>query len=309
MRRLPPLRGPWATAWAVVASPWTTWALGWWVAVAAVIGLASPPGGHPAEGLALQLPAALLPLTLAARALAEERRTLWIAAAWCLGLAVAIGGATLAGGAAGVAEVGGARPTESYTRRLDGRAVEAHLGGQLTAALTAEGAALRLGVRDQIMGEAVLPLDGQAEAALGPWAVWLEDVAPGDEPAVARLRLTPRVGGEAVELRVRTGSGAALPDGTSVMVTRLSADFGRALGPAAQVQLDGPGGVVQAWQFVDAPDLDARIGRGDWAVTLLAVETEPRLTLGVRRRGDSTVALAGLGLMVLALGAAVGGRR
>lgn len=309
MRRLPPLRGPWATAWAVVASPWTTWVLGWWVAIAAVLGFATAPGGHPAEGLLLQLPAALLPFSIAARALTEGRRVLIVAAAWGVGLALALGGATVAGGSAGVAEVGGARPTESYTRQLDGRAVEAHLGGQLTAALSPDGVALRLGVRDRVQGEALLPLDGRAEATLGPWSVWLEDVAPGDEPAVARLRLTPRMGGEPVEMRVRTGSGAALPDGGQIMVMRLSADFGRALGPAAQVQLDGPDGAIQAWHFVDSPDLDARVGGGDWAIALLAVETEPRLTLGVRRRGSPLPTMAGLGLMVIALGAAAAGAR
>lgn len=297
--RLPPLRGPWATAWAVLASPWMTWALGWWLAVAAIIGFATEPGGHPASGLSMQLPAALLPFTVLARALAGGR--LAVAALWSAGVAVACAGAYFAGGAAGVASVGGAAPTEGYTRQLAGRAVQAHLGGQLTATPGPDGVALRLGVKDDVLATAALPLDG-GEATLGPWAVWLRSLAPGDEPAAARLRLTPRAGGDPVELRVRSQSAAALPDGAQVSVLRLSPDFGRALGPAAQVQVDSEGGSAQAWHFVDAPDLDGRIGHGPWSVELLAVETEPRVVLGVRRRGTAIGALAGLGLMALALG-------
>lgn len=104
--RLPPLRGPWATAWSVVASPWASWVLGWWVAIAALIGFATEPGGHPASGLLMQLPAVLLPFTVLARALSSARRPGY-AAAWSVGLLVALVGAVFAGGAAGVASVGG----------------------------------------------------------------------------------------------------------------------------------------------------------------------------------------------------------
>ncbi|MCB9528503.1 MAG: hypothetical protein H6701_08945 [Myxococcales bacterium] len=303
--RLPPLRGPWATAWAVLASPWTIWALGWWLAVAAIIGFTTEPGGHPASGLVMQLPAAMLPFAVLARALASDR--LRVAGLWSAGVVVACVGAYFAGGAAGVASVGGAAPTEGYTRQLAGRAVQAHLGGQLTATPGPDGIALRLGVKDDVLATANLPLDG-GEAALGQWAVWLRSLAPGDEPAAARLRLTPRAGGDPVELRIRALSAAALPDGSQVAVQRISPDFGRALGPAAQVQVDSESGSVQAWHFVDAPDLDRRIGDGPWAVELLAVETEPKVVLGVRRRGTAVGALAGLGVMALALGLGLRGR-
>lgn len=169
---------------------------------------------------------------------------------------------------------------------------------------------MQLGVRGADTATALLPLDGTREAALGPWAVWLRSVAPGDEPAMARLRLTPRAGGDPVELRVRAASAAALPDGAQVSVVRISPDYGRALGPAAQVQVDSAAGNDLAWHFVDSPDLDRRVGRAPWVVELLAVETEPRLVLGVRRRGNSVVVMAGLAVMALALaGVLVGGRR
>ena len=40
----PPLRGPWATAWSVVASPWTAWAIGLALAAAAASAAAAPDG-------------------------------------------------------------------------------------------------------------------------------------------------------------------------------------------------------------------------------------------------------------------------
>lgn len=310
MPRLPRMRGPWATAWAVVASPWTPWALGLWVAAGAAVGLVSEPGQHPASGLALQLPAALLVFALVARDLGASTARLRWAALYAAGLATALVGGWLAGGEAGMAEVGGARPTESYTRTISGRSAAAHLGAQLGATLGADGAALTLAMKEHHVGEAVLPLDGVREAKIGRWALHLVDVAPGDEPAYARLKLTPRGGGDPIERAVRTGSGAALEDGTQVAVLRLSPDFGRALGPAAQIQVDWEGGSATAWHFVDSPDLDARVGAAPWAIELVEVATEPRLVLGVRRDGPIGVALAGFGVMIAALlGLVFAGRR
>lgn len=299
--RSPALRGPWATAWAVVASPWTPWVLGLWIAAAAAVGLVAAPGHHPAAGLALQLPAALLPFALLARGLSASRARLVWTGVWSLGLALAFVGGWIAGGEAGVAEVGGARPAESYTRPVAGREAAAHLGGQLTATLAPDGVTLSLGVGEGERASARLPLDGVAEAQIGPWAMHLDDVAEGDEPAFARLRLSPRAGGDALERAVRTGSAVTLEDGTQVAVLRLSPDFGRALGAAAHIQIDYEGGRDTAWHFVEAPGLDARVGAAPWSVELLEVATEPRLRLGVRRAGPAGPAMAGLALMATAL--------
>lgn len=317
MAGLPPMRGPWAMVWAMLASPWTTWALGLWIALGAALGLAAAgadgpptlggldllpgPGQHPASSLLLQLPAGLLVFTVLARRLNGTAAELRWTGVYCLGLATALAGGWLAGGEAGLASVGGARPTESYTRPISGRTAPAHLGGQLQARLTAEGVALTLGVDGHPIGDARLPLDGVAEARLGPWAMYLADVAPGSEPAYARLKLTPRAGGEPVERAVRVGSAIALDDGTQIVATRLSPDFGQALGPAAQLRVQFEGGAETAWHFVDSPDLDARTGGGPWQVELLEVATEPRLELGVRRAGSTGAAMAGFGLMALAL--------
>lgn len=310
MARLPRLRGPWATAWAVVASPWTPWVLGLCLAGAAAAGMVSAPGQHPAGGLAMQLPAALLVFALIARDLDASAARLRWAGLYAAGLVVALVGGWLAGGEAGMAEVGGARPTESYTRTIAGRDAAAHLGAQLGATLEADGAHLTLAMKAHAVGEARLPLDGVREAQIGRWAMHLVDVAPGDEPAYARLRLFPRSGGDPIERAVRTGSAVALEDGTQIAVLRLAADFGKALGPAAQIQMDYEGGSATAWHFVDGPDLDKRLGEGPWSIELLEVATEPRLVLGVRRAGPTGVALAGFGVMIAALlGLFVGERR
>ncbi len=301
MAGLPPMRGPWASAWAVIASPWTTWGLGLWLALGAAMGLWSETGQHPAQGVALQLPAALLVFTLVASHLTASAARLRWAAVYAAGLATALVGGWLAGGEAGVAEVGGARPTESYSRIVAGRKAQAHLGAQLQAQLTEGGVSLTLAMKENHLGDAVLPLDGVAEAQVGRWAMHLADLAEGDEPAYARLKLTPRTGGDPIERAVRTGSATAMDDGTQIMVMRLSPDFGRALGPAAQLQIDYEGGTNTAWHFVDSPDLDARVGISPWIVELTAVASEPRLTVGVRRAGPTGAALAGFGVMLVAL--------
>lgn len=309
-RGAPALTGPWAGAWAVLASPWTAFVAALGVAAAAIYGLTTAPGGHPAEGLLMQVPAVLLPFSLLARALDGGARRMWLVTAWCAGLALALLGAYLAGAQAGVAEVGFARPTENFERQVAGRTTKAHLGGQLTAQLDGDAVALKLGTKEHVVGEARLPLTGTAETTLGPWAIHLRDVAPGDEAAVARLKLTPRAGGEAIEAAVRTGSGLSLPDGASLAVLRLSADFGRALGAAARIQIDHEKGNAVAWHFVESPDVDRRIGTSPWIVELLAIESEPRITMGVRRQGTTTVALIGWALMAgVLLAVAFGERR
>lgn len=301
MAGLPPMRGPWASAWAVIASPWLSWGLGLWLAVVAASGLWSPTGQHPAQGVLLQLPAALLVFTLVANHLAEHPARFRWAMIYAAGLATALVGGWLAGGEAGVTEVGGARPTESYTRIVAGRKAQAHLGAQLQAQLTEGGVGLTLAMKESHLGDAVLPLDGAAEVMVGRWAMHLADLAPGDEPAYARLKLTPRSGGDPILRAVRTGSATAMEDGTQIAVLRLSPDFGRALGPAAQLQIDYEGGTNTAWHFVDSPDLDTRVGISPWIVELTEVASEPRLELGVRRAGPMGVAVGGFGIMLLAL--------
>ncbi len=299
---LPPPRGPFAATLRVLAHPTTTWALLGWVGAAALAGLVTEPGLHPMNGLMMQAPMALLPFAVLARGLTG--RDLRPPALWAVGLGLALAaGAT--GGQAGVAELGAQGPvTETYTVQLAGQSVEAHLEGQLTAQMQPGAVDLRLGLGDFERGAARVPLEGGAESALGPWAVSVLGLQPGDTPTWARLRATPRgeAAAEGVEMAVRQGSAAALPDGSQVAVLRLSPDFGGALGQAAQVQVTEGEAVRVDWVFAGSPDLDARVGQGKWAIELLSVESEPRLRLSVRRQGAPTLALLGWGLMVAGLG-------
>ncbi len=289
---LPPPRGPFAATLRVLAHPTTTWALLGWVGAAALAGLVTEPGLHPMNGLMMQAPLALLPFAVLARGLAG--RDWRPPALWAVGLGLAVV-AGVTGGPAGVAELGAQGPvTETYTVQLAGQSVDAHLEGQLTAQMQPGAVDLRLGLGDFERGTARVPLEGGAESTLGPWAVSVLGLQPGDTPTWARLRARPRGegAGEGVELAVRQGSAAALADGAQVA----------ALGQAAQVQVSEGEAVRVAWVFAGSPDLDARVGQGKWVIELLGVESEPRLRLSVRRQGAPTLALVGWGLMVAGLG-------
>lgn len=295
-----PPKGPFAVVLSILASPWTAWALLVWIGFGALLGLAAWPGVHPAEGLALQLPAALLPWCLLARALAEESRQLWISAV-AGGLALAFAGSALVGGEAGWTRLGAQEVTQQYLRESGRRPVPVHLGGQLTATPTDDGLALRLGVPELEKASTVVPLDGR-EAPLGPWAVHHHALEAGSEPTVARIRLRPRDGeGAPIERTLRVNDAVVTPDGVQVFLRRLSPDFGRALGPAAQITVTTDDASETAWHFVADPALDARAGALPWTLELLEVSAEPVWVLGVRRRGGGTVALSGWALVVLGL--------
>jgi hypothetical protein len=135
--------------------------------------------------------------------------------------------------------------------------------------------------------------------------VFLARTEAAGAPGGARLRLTPRAGGEAFERSVRLDTQLVLPDGSRLGLNRVSADFGRALGPAAQVlpmAADAAAGEGESkWIFMEAPDLDARLSTDAWIVELVGLEAAPRAVLGVRRRGPLGVLFAGIGLMALGL--------
>lgn len=300
-RRTTGLAGPWSTVFALLASPWATWVLLVWIAITALVGLTAVPGAHPAEGLGAHLPVALLPFTVLARAVATGGVRL-AAGLWVAGLAVAAVGAVVAGSGAGLAEVGGPSVTESYLRPMAGQAVPVHLGGQLTRAAADGRTQLRLGVPTVELATATLPPGEAAEVPLGPWAIHRHEARPGAEATVARLRLRPRAGeGETIERTLRVGDAFVTPDGVQILLRRLSPDFGRALGPAAQLTLSQGDDSETAWYFVEDPALDARVGRWPWIVELQAVDAGARLLLGVRRAGPVAPALAGWALMGLAL--------
>ena len=300
--------GIWGGLWRGLSHPNTAWLLLLALGVGAAAGLTTSPERHPALSAVMQAPAVLLPYAALAWALANRHR---LAGGWALGAAVAFGGALLAGGAEAVVVVGGPTPTETAAR-ADGphRTVPVHLGGRLDARVEGDAVVLTLGVGTTRLAEASAPLDGRA-VALGDWHARVRDVRPSDEAAIARLTVRPRsTEGPAKTLLLRVDSTVALPDDGQLSLIRLSRDFGRSLGPAAEVQVTWEGGGERVWLFTDHPDLDARVGTSPWVFELTAVEGAPLLELGVRRGAAAHVAMAGWGLMgVVLLCAAFLGRR
>ena len=309
MIKLPPLQGPFATTMSVLASPWTSWILLMWTGAAALVGLTAGPGEHPLEGATMQAPLALLAFAVVARALHGAEGAWRMAAVWGLGLGLAVAGGRWAGDSAGFTDVGAEPLVETWTFQQAGRPVTGHLGGQLTALLQPDHVSLRLGIGGYERAVADVPRRGGAEVILDRFAVSVLSERPGGAPTVARLRLTPREGqGEAVVVPVRAGGAFGLADGSQVTMLRLSPDFGKALGPAAQVQQRKGDEVHTAWVFVGQPDLDRRIGVAPWVVELESVEAEPVLRLGVRAAGPTGAALAGWLVMALGLGWALARR-
>jgi hypothetical protein len=268
---------------------------------AAVVGLRAGAGDHPATTVLAAIPAALLPFSVAARSIGLPRSLLAAQALWAAGLGLAVVGALVAGGDAGTVRVRPGELAESYERVTSGRATPYHLGGQLAVEVDDGAANLWLGIRDVEAGRATLPLHGDREVRLGPWAVSLAALEPGGAPTRLRFRARPRAGGEPVEGVVGAGQTVALAKDARVTALRLSGDFGGALGAAAQLQVDWPDGTAAAWHFVDDPDLDARVGTAPWIIEPLELLADPVLVLSVRRPGTPWVAVAGWILMAAGL--------
>jgi hypothetical protein len=218
-----------------------------------------------------------------------------------LGLGLALLGAGLSGPAAGTVEVGAGLPAEAYQVPMAGRGVDVALGGQLTGQVDADGhVALRLGTPRHEVGAARLPLDRGHEAALGPWRLHLHAIEAGDAPTLLR-GFARAPAGERVEVALRLDQSTPLPDGATLTLDALDADYGKRLGAAARVTVDAVGSRRTDWVFLDAPDLDARLVPDGWSVEPTAIVSEPLFVFGVRRPGLGGVALAGLALLALAM--------
>ena len=302
---LPPPMGFPGFVWTTLAAPATTAVLLLVIAAGAIVSLLAEPGQSAVTGPLVQVPVAFLPFAVWARAAGQGRIAGTIRALWALGLALAAGGAVFAGGQSGIALIDGGA-VEHYTRIAAGLPVDVHLGGVLRSVENGGVLELELAVKRARMGSTSIPLDGSTEGRLGPWAVRVHRVEDGDVPTGLRFRLRPRdADGQPIELMLRQGRQQTLDDGTRVAVEALSADYGRALGPAARLSVEWGEQETSGWHFVNQPDLDARVGRSPWIVEPMAVVASPRITLDVRRAGDHTIAMAGWALMILALVASV----
>ena len=289
-----PFSGFAAFVWHALTGRRTIFVLLVWLAVGALAGLTGGPGAHPAEGVLVHVPAVLLPFVMWARGAKGP-------SLWATGLAVAAVGSLWAGGEGGRMRVEAGAETERYERPSISRPIVTHLGGIVRMRPDdAEHVALSLGAGTFDQGTARLSLVDGREQPLGPWRVRFHRGVPGQAPSIARIRAVA-VGQTPQTLALRTGQSASLPDGATVALSELAADFGQGLGPAAQLQIQEGGSGRTDWFYVDSPDLDTRLGQGTWRFELTSVDASPALELDVHRVGNAWAAVGGWAVMVLVL--------
>lgn len=281
--------GIWAAILRGLASPWATWIAGVVLGALGILGAGAGFGQHPAEGALAQVATALLVFAACAALLRQRDLP---AAFWALGVVCVGVGAILAGGEAGELRLR-AGEIETYEQVVNGRGATTHLGGRLALV---DGRILRLVVKETVIGEAEVPAPGR-EAVVGPWRIHRRAVAAGVEPTHARLTITPREGGDPIAHRLREGQSVTVSEGVQLTVKRLVGDYGKALGPAALIDITAKDETITAWHFAEAPDLDQAVGTAPAIVTLQGVDAAPALVLGVRRTGAGGPMAIGFGIM------------
>lgn len=299
-----PPSGVWAAILRGLQAPLTICLAAGTLGLAAIVGAQSPFGQHPMEGPWAQIAWVVVIASVLARAMTGQ---VGVRGLWAAGLSCVAIGAVLSGGEAGELRLQ-AGEIESYEQVINGRGAATHLGGRLAVVPGDGGMMLRLAVKARVLGEAPVPAPGE-EAVVGPWRLHRRVIAPGGEPTHGRLVLTPRSGGEPKSFRLRAGQTVAPVEGVEVTLRRIVGDYGKALGPAALVDVRANNVTTTAWHFTEAPDLDARVGSNPVVVKLAAVEATPAIVLGVRRADRIPLAYpllaGGLVLMLLGMGLAM----
>lgn len=306
---------PWQQAAELFAAPELRLGLGLALSVLCLWALSQDLILATVRGLFLSLAALLLVGTVLLSALRRGELIGLARGLVGLGLLLGMGGAALSGHDQGVLRLGGLEPAEAYTLQTHDRLLNVHLGGQLRVRAHENWLAFDLGVGELSLAQGSLALGQPAEAALGPWGLSYIGQERAGEPTHARLRVRPKAGGEATEHRMAVGQQQRLPNGSTLHLVRLNGDFGRTLGPAAQIliasgtETAAPVGALEGmmrWTFAQAPDLEARLSPDPYLVELLAVEAPTQAILAVRRRGTMTVFYAGLAFLVAGLGLGLG---
>lgn len=302
-----PPSGIWAAVLRALRSPLTLGLAACALGVAAVLGAGASFGQHPAGGAIAQVALAIVVCSLVARAIAHaDLRAAAPYALWALGAISLTAGALTSGGEAGELRMR-AGEVETYEQVINGRGAATHLGGRLAAS---DDGRLRLLIKENVLAEVPLPV-GASEATVASWRMHHRRIDVGAEPTHARLSVRPRSGGDPKVWRLRAGQTVALGDAVQITVKRLVGDYGKALGPAALIDVTAGDATRTAWYFAEAPDLDARVGDGAFIIALDGLDATPVRVLGVRRADASALPLrlsqAGLGLM--AFGMLLGGLR
>ena len=302
-----PPSGIWAAVVRALSTPLALGLSACTLGIAAVVGAATPFGQHPAMGAIAQVALAIVVCCVIARAIAlPTLRAAVPHGLWALGTISLIVGALMSGGEAGELRMR-ADEIETYEQVINGRGAATHLGGRLAVT---DDARLRLLVKERVLADEPVPT-GEAETEIAGWRMHQRSVDAGTEPTHARLSIRPRSGGNPKVWRLRAGQTVALGDSVQITVRRLVGDYGKALGPAALIDVATGDETKTAWHFAEAPDLDARVGDGLFVIGLDGIDVTPVRVLGVRRADASALPLRlsqfGLGLMLL--GMLLGGLR
>jgi len=207
----------------------------------------------------------------------------------------------------------GAR-VEAYERGGDVK-VAHHLGATLSLKRTegATGDALAFdlgGTQQQVISERAL-LDGEL-LSIGPWSLSFKELRRDSKSPRALIKMTPRSGGEARSLWIRSGDRVS-PDGQlSLTAFDITGNYNspqiKDLGAAIDLELSwraqaGAGEVAKerAWHFVDIPQLNQEAGVSPWVVQVERVEASPVYVLRMSSRASMTWIWLGLCMWALSL--------
>ena len=299
--------GPWLLALTVLRSPLTLTTLGTCLAVAAVVGLGDTSGGHPGEGVFVRLPLALLPFVLLAR-MDSNGLNQAATVSLSLGIFCFLIGSWPGDGRSGRLEVG-TGTVEGFEQTIAGRSVPTHLGGQLTGRKADNQLVLEVGVAGVVKSSAEVSLSPRREVTLGAYRVRSEGLRASSVADTAVVTLTPREGeGAPITVRAPLGRTVAVGKATRITTKNVRGDYLGVVGSAAQLDMTWADGQEIAWHFVDAPDLDQRVGTSPWTVRLDRLDVSPVHKLGIRKAGVDLLAWAGLALIGLGLVVSLIGR-
>ncbi len=297
-RRLQEPGGPWGLAFSILKHPGFFVALILSVAAAGLLGTHFGLGEHPAEGLMLRLPLAILPFSLVAVSRSSQMKlTAYLVAT---AIVLILIGSWPATGRSGRLELGPSS-SENYTQYIAGRSVRTHLGAPVVAKKDQNSIILTMGLADRVSASAEVPIDPRSEVALGPYLVRYEGTRAGRDDDIAVVTLTERQNPKVIRT-FEASLNRTVPIGADGQLTVKSVrgDFLKALGAAAQIEVVWKDSQETAWHFVDGEGLDARTGQSPWIVRLDRVKAGPVHQFSIRRAGLDPLVWGGVCLLLVA---------
>ncbi len=295
-----PPDGPWLLTLTVLRSSALLSVMGLSLALGATLGLTGVLGAHPGEGILVRLPLGLIPFILLAR-MGDHAGGRVAAIALALGVSLFLLGSWPQGGRSGRIELG-ATSVEGYEQTIAGRSVPTHLGGQLSGRVSDESLLLEVGTAGVVKMTAEVPITHRSEVALGTYRVRSEGTGKSPNIDTAVVTLTPRTGeGPAITIQAPLNKAIAIGEQGRITTRAIRGDYLGIVGAAAELDIVWGDGQEVSWHFVDAPDLDVRLGTSPWTVKLERLEMAQVHKLGIRTAGLDVAAWIGFVLIALGL--------